>query len=131
MRRKIQAEVRALLRANPDGLTCAEIMFMLQTQDNHVRDAVKAMPDVYIDRWVYPRTGPVAAVWCAVAVPEDCPRPEGKKPSSLRNASSEDRDRKREERKAKAEQEKERRANLRQLANLTVIRGSWPYAQPH
>jgi hypothetical protein len=51
MRKSNHHELRALLRANPDGLT-----------------------DVYRDRWIMEPTGrrPIV-VFVAVQVPEDCP----------------------------------------------------------
>jgi len=54
MKKSNHHELRALLRANPDGLT-----------------------DVYRDRWIVEPTGrrPIA-VFVAVQVPEDCPRPD-------------------------------------------------------
>lgn len=69
--------VRELLRAQEDGLSTADIARLLGVEQTAVRVALKAMPDCYIDRWVKPARGPYSATWCAVSVPEHCPRPSG------------------------------------------------------
>lgn len=75
MKRDQRAAVRALLRAHEDGLTATDMAAQLGEGPHGIRRALSAMPDVYIDRWVKPARGPYAAVWCAVPVPENCPRP--------------------------------------------------------
>ena len=47
----------------------------LNIPQDSVRQSLANMPDVYIDRWIKPTRGPYSAVWCAVSVPEHCPRP--------------------------------------------------------
>lgn len=77
MKRNLRVEVRALLRANPDGLTIAAMMDKLGAANNALRYALGAMPDVYIDRWVKSSNfGRHASVWVAVEVPEHCPPPD-------------------------------------------------------
>lgn len=75
MRADRRAEVRALLRGHEDGLSASSIADAMAVDQSIVRNALRVMPDCYIDRWVKPRRGPWAAIWCAVPVPEHCPRP--------------------------------------------------------
>lgn len=70
-------QVRKILRDNPDGLTIKEIAEQMGRDIKHLHVTLRAMPDTYIDRWI--QTKPQAqwsAIWCAVEVPADCPRPE-------------------------------------------------------
>ena len=41
----------------------------------NVRTSLRAMPDVYVDRWRSGKRGQFEKVWVAVHVPEDCPHP--------------------------------------------------------
>ena len=76
MRTSTVKQVRALLRADPDGLTIKQINNVLHRSDTNMRRVLRGMPDTYIDRWeIRPRKTP-AAVWCVVVPPEDCPRPQ-------------------------------------------------------
>lgn len=68
-------EIRALLRANDDGLTVAQIGTALAMKLDSVRQALGDMPDVYIDRYLEPVRGQYPAVWCAVVPPPNCPHP--------------------------------------------------------
>lgn len=69
-------QIRALLRENPDGLTTTELAARMGRSGNNIRNALQRMPDVYIDRWVFPTgRGRCAAVWCAVVPPPNCPKP--------------------------------------------------------
>lgn len=70
------ADIRALLRANTDGMTAKEIADQLGAREDVVRSSLGAMPDTYIDRWDGPFRGQYVAVYCVVEVPEDCPHPE-------------------------------------------------------
>jgi len=70
-----QRKVRALLRAYPDGLTPHEIAAATGMHVANVRTSLRAMPDVYVDRWKLGKRGQYAKVWVAVRVPEDCPHP--------------------------------------------------------
>lgn len=71
------AEVRKLLRQNPDGLTTHEISEMTQIYRGHLSRILNKMPDAYIDRWVMTSGSRrwMRAVWCVVVPPENCPRP--------------------------------------------------------
>lgn len=73
--RGIMREVRELLRREEDGLTIPVIAQLIRSDSETVRKALKAMPDVYIDRYLPPKLGRYPAVWCAVQVPEHCPYP--------------------------------------------------------
>jgi hypothetical protein len=75
MSRSKHHEIRVLLRAMDDGMTAAQISITLDIPQDSVRQSLANMPDVYIDRWIKPTRGPYSAVWCAVSVPEHCPRP--------------------------------------------------------
>lgn len=80
--RRKDHEIRAVLHASPDGLTARQVRgkVVLLGRDGFNR-AVARMGDVYIDRWVYVRPGVrPSAVYCAVAVPADCPKPDKKFP---------------------------------------------------
>jgi hypothetical protein len=69
--------IRELLRQNPDGLTAYDIADELDIRRSAVHNYVEHMPDVYIDRWTQRRSrGPLSAVFVAVEVPPDCPRPD-------------------------------------------------------
>lgn len=128
MRRKVKSEIRELLLSNPEGLTIAEICGQLRVDDNHVRKALPSMPDAYIDRWVK-SSGPYAAVWCVVEVPENCPRPAPGYRTEEEKEQQRIRSREHAQRKAQVKrEEEERRRELYKLANLTVIRGPWPTA---
>jgi hypothetical protein len=72
--------IRALLRAAPDGMTVHEIEAeMTRVDQSHISRILRAMPDAYIDRWLYVEgTRWARAVWCVVVPPEDCPRPKRK-----------------------------------------------------
>lgn len=66
--------IRALLRDNTDGLTCVEIAARVGAAPEVAYNALRRMPDAYIDRWNLPK--PYTAVWCVVVPPPNCPRPE-------------------------------------------------------
>jgi hypothetical protein len=128
MKRKVRDEIRALLRSKPDGLTTAQMCLELRLDDHAVRRTLPGMPDLYIDRWVK-SGGPLAAVWCAVEVPENCPRPPARYRTEAEKEQQRVRSREAARRKAEADRaEKERIKALHKLSNLTVIRGAWPYA---
>lgn len=67
--------IRAILREHDDGLSATQIARHLNLSTDSIRHALSKMPDTYIDRWEGPKNGQYAAVWCAVEVPEDCPKP--------------------------------------------------------
>jgi hypothetical protein len=70
-----QKKIRTILRTRPNGMTPNEISEATGLHVANVRTAVKAMPDVYIDRWRMGRRGQYEKVLMAVQVPEDCPHP--------------------------------------------------------
>jgi hypothetical protein len=73
-----QQIVRQLLRDNPEGMTVLQLSEVAGTGPSHIHRMIHKFPDAYIDRWV--KTGNfVAAVWCVVVPPENCPRPNRKK----------------------------------------------------
>ena len=41
----------------------------------NIRTSLRAMPDVYVDRWRMGKRGQYEKVWVAAYVPEDCPHP--------------------------------------------------------
>jgi hypothetical protein len=75
MSRSKHPEIRALLRKHEDGLTVAEVGGLLKLKPISVRQALKDMPDVYIDRYLEPVRGQYPAVWCAWVPPPNCPHP--------------------------------------------------------
>lgn len=69
-------QIRKLLHQYYDGLTATEVSERLELKPDTARNALKDMPDTYIDRWTKAKQGqPSQAVWCAVVPPEDCPKP--------------------------------------------------------
>ena len=71
----LSTTIRKYLRANPDGATAAEIAQAIGKGADQTSAILTNMPDLYRDRWVRQGHQDVA-VWVAVVVPEDCPRPE-------------------------------------------------------
>jgi predicted transcriptional regulator len=70
-----QKRIRALLRSKPSGMTPIEIAEITGFHVSNVRTSLRAMPDVYVDRWRPGKRGQFEKVWVAVHVPEDCPHP--------------------------------------------------------
>jgi len=54
----------------------SEVAKALGVKNDSIKVALRAMVDTYVDRWVKLRSAPTAAVWCAVEVPPNCPRPD-------------------------------------------------------
>jgi len=79
MRHSNHKAIRELLLQNPDGLMVSEVAKALGVKNDSIKVALRAMVDTYVDRWVKLRGSPMAAVWCAVEVPPNCPKPEEKK----------------------------------------------------
>jgi predicted transcriptional regulator len=70
-----QKKIRTLLRSKPSGLTPIEIAEITGIHPSNVRTSLRAMPDVYVDRWRMGKRGQFEKVWVAVPVPDDCPHP--------------------------------------------------------
>ncbi len=70
-----QKRIRTLLRTRPSGMSPLEIAEALGMHPANVRTSLRAMPDVYVDRWRMGGRGQYEKVWVAVHVPEDCPHP--------------------------------------------------------
>lgn len=69
--------IRKYLRSCPDGPRIPDIAKAIGVKDLSVYKRLQNMPDCYIDRWVpSPGTGGFGPVWCAVEVPENCPKPD-------------------------------------------------------
>ena len=75
MRKPRHPEIRALLRANDDGMTVAQLSTALGSRNDVVKNCLLAMPDAYIDRYLKPVRGQHPAVWCVVVPPANCPHP--------------------------------------------------------
>lgn len=73
-----QQRVRALLKLHPQGLSAHEIAELTNVHISNVRTALRAMPDVFVDRWRPAKRGQYEKVWCAAYVPPDCPHPKDK-----------------------------------------------------
>ena len=72
-------EVRAALRAHPDGLTASQLHQIIEAPEGRMRSVLRSMPDAYIDRWQTRGTqNYLSAVWCVVVPPPNCPKPERK-----------------------------------------------------
>ena len=87
MRLSNHKAIRELLHQNPDGLMVSEIAKALGVKNDSIKVALRSMVDTYIDRWVRLRGSPIAAVWCAVEVPANCPKPENKNGRNARSKS--------------------------------------------
>jgi len=70
-----QQRIRMTLHTRADGMTPNEIAQVTGLHVANVRTALRAMPDVYVDRWRVGKRGQFEKVWMAVTVPEDCPHP--------------------------------------------------------
>ena len=80
MRTYATADVRQLLRDNPDGMDVGTIANTLEREPGNIRTLLKTMPDAYIDRWTrFGGIGKPTAIWCVVVPPENCPPPEKKR----------------------------------------------------
>lgn len=131
MKRDLRAEVRSLLLAKPEGMTVTELTLATKATDKSIRVSLRSMADVYVDRWEFPRQGPLAAVYVAVVIPEDCPRP-----TRLKRTEEEKKAYHRVYtnawHKGKAAQKKlddaaqETKQAERKPQGLTAIRGPWP-----
>lgn len=76
MRKSNHHALRKLLREYADGLSVPEIAEKIEQHADSIRASLQSMPDAYIDRWQTRRGKYLSAVWCVVAVPEHCPKPE-------------------------------------------------------
>ena len=74
----ISTYIRKYLHAHPDGATAAQIAEVMGKPVTQISAILTTMPDLYRDRWVTANMG-WAAVWVAVKVPEDCPKPAKRK----------------------------------------------------
>ena len=75
MRRSRQDSIRDLLRIHSDGLSQKQISKILGIPLSKVCLVVKAMPDVYVDRWQQLIGGQFQKIFVAQQIPEDCPHP--------------------------------------------------------
>lgn len=73
-----QPEIRTTLKAAADGLTVATLSRAIAKRPCNVLKALRAMPDVYVDRWAPAKAGPhaYAAVYMLAEIPEDAPYPD-------------------------------------------------------
>jgi len=77
-------QISDLLAQHPDGLTRAEIEAALEMSNDGFGNAIKRMPNVYIDRWKAKRYRMPTkgfrmmwvAVYCLAEAPPDAPKPE-------------------------------------------------------
>jgi hypothetical protein len=81
----IQGELRKLLQQLCDGpeegATVASLARMIGRRIESTRYSLKAMPDTYIDRYVYLEgCRRPSAIWMIVTPPPDCPLPGKRKP---------------------------------------------------
>jgi hypothetical protein len=76
MQEKWPPKIRELLREEEDGCTIAELADRLHAEKKSIADALRRMPDTYIDRWTEAgQSRPYEAIWCIVTPPENCPQP--------------------------------------------------------
>jgi len=68
--------IRRLLRRHSDGLTVRSIAETLGIKKGSAYQALRNMPDTYIDRWTEAKQSePAQAVWRAIVPPKNCPKP--------------------------------------------------------
>jgi predicted ArsR family transcriptional regulator len=72
-------QIRELLLQAEDGMTANEIAARLDVRPSVIRQSLKTVYGVYIDRWVAPKRGQYSAVYVCVEVPEDTPKPRKEK----------------------------------------------------
>jgi hypothetical protein len=75
MRPTRQKAIREMLKKHPYGLTRVELSEKLDIHISNIRTAIKAMPDVYVDRWIMGSRKQYQKIYCVVVAPEDCPHP--------------------------------------------------------
>jgi hypothetical protein len=75
MTSRVQNKIREALRANPDGLTAAELYRTTGLLQNSIYPALPLMPEVYIDRWTRVDDHWVA-VWISPPPPPNAEKPE-------------------------------------------------------
>jgi len=74
MRKSNHYGIRMVLQKYPDGLTISDIAERLEKDRGAINRALPQMPDAYIDRWTACKSQ-LAAVWCVIVPPENCPKP--------------------------------------------------------
>ena len=80
MRKPYHKPLREILTAHPDGLGTTTLAEMTCKCARSIYKSLKSMSDVYVDRWSEPRRGQYVAIWCAIKVPDDCPKPRKNRP---------------------------------------------------
>jgi hypothetical protein len=70
-----RVKLRELLINHPAGMTLKQISKHVPGKGHSLYRALKRMPDVYISHWVEPYGEKQQAVFVAVRIPDDCPRP--------------------------------------------------------
>lgn len=80
-----QRQIENLLIKYENGLTDSEIAKFTGIQCNRVREIVKKMIPIYIDRWIIGRGDKYHPVYCIQLPPEDCPKPDEIIHESYRN----------------------------------------------
>lgn len=71
----LQSRLRAVLLDHPDGLTAREAGDAAGVVRVSAIQALQRMADVYIDRYLDRPGLPPTAVWMAVPIPPNCPKP--------------------------------------------------------
>ena len=86
-KRAREAKVRQYLRAHPDGVTSGEVARHVGGKYTAAARMMRAMPDVYIDRWQVTERGRLryTPVYMLADVPEDAPMPSGPPTRTKRN----------------------------------------------
>jgi hypothetical protein len=80
MHGKVRKRLREMCDGPEEGATVATLAGMLHHSIEATRAALKAMPDTYIDRYVYINGRRPSSVWMIVTPPPDCPPPPKKNP---------------------------------------------------
>ena len=81
MHKKVRKLLRELTAGPEEGATVATLSVLIGHSVEATRQALKAMPDTYIDRYIYVNDCRPSSVWMIVTPPPDCPPPPKKNPT--------------------------------------------------
>lgn len=72
--------IRSVLRASGTAMTAKEISARVGIDADNVRQALRRMPDTYIEAYALSRRSVHEALWRVVIPPPNCPHPKPRTP---------------------------------------------------